>query len=112
MTEQQDPDKQPADSDPNETDAPEEAGGVGLSGSVSNLGEVRTPPIAKKREDVRAHLAKILAYLFLAIVIALFVSSVFGGQQWTRVQEFSQIAFGVVAAVVGTIIGFYFGSQR
>lgn len=69
-------------------------------------------PVDQQREDVRAHLAKILAYLFLAIVIALFASSIFGGQQWSRVQEFSQIAFGVVAGVVGTIIGFYFGSQR
>jgi len=69
-------------------------------------------PADKKREDVRARLANRMSYLFIGVVIALFASAIFGGDQWTRVQEFSQIAFGVVAGVVGTIIGFYFGSQR
>jgi len=53
-----------------------------------------------------------MSYLFVGVVVALFGSAIFGGDQWTRVQEFSQIAFGVVAGVVGTIIGFYFGSQH
>ncbi len=110
MTERQDPNSPPSEGPSETADAPDEIGGVPTE-DVDSPTRLRTRT-AEKREDIRAHLARILAYLFAAIVIALFVSSVLGGQQWTRVQEFSQIAFGVVAGVVGTIIGFYFGSQR
>jgi hypothetical protein len=65
-----------------------------------------------RREGVRAWLAGGLAILFGSMVIAIFVSAVVGGEQWTRVQEFSQIAFGMVAGFVGSVVGFYYGSQR
>jgi hypothetical protein len=111
MTEQQDPDEQLANSGSNDTDAPEEQGGVGSREDVSDLGELRTPA-AEKREDVRAKLATRFSYLFIFVVIALLVSAVVGGEQWARVQEYSQIIVGAVTGVVGAIIGFYFGSQR
>lgn len=111
MTEQQDPSEQPANSGSSDTDASEEQGGVGSHEAVSDLGEVRTPA-AEKREDVRAKLATRFSYLFIFVVIALLVSAVFGGEQWARVQEYSQIIVGAVTGVVGAIIGFYFGSQR
>jgi|SRR5215204_3294141 len=114
MTERREPNEQPTGSVPEAsqtTNVPETAGGVSDSEEVFEPGELRTPE-AETREDMRAKLANRMSYLFIGVVIALFGSSIWGGEQWARVQEFSQIAFGVVAGVVGTIIGFYFGSQR
>ncbi len=111
MTERQDPNEQPANSGSERTDAPEETGGVGSREKVTDLGELSTPA-ADKREDVRAKLASRFSHLFMFVVVALLASAIFGGEQWTRVQEYSQIIVGAVTGVVGTIIGFYFGSQR
>ena len=92
--------------------APREGGVAHKERPVDKTRPPAEEPVDKRREDVRAKLANRMSYLFMSVVIALFASAIFGGEQWTRVQEFSQIAFGVVAGVVGTIIGFYFGSQR
>jgi hypothetical protein len=112
MTERQEPSEQPATSGSEGIDAPEQTGGVGSHEEVTSPGELRTPAVAKKREDIRAHLARTAMYLFVGIVVALLASAICGGNQWTRVQEFSQIAFGLIGGIVGTVIGFYFGSQR
>jgi hypothetical protein len=69
-------------------------------------------PIAKKREDIRALLAGVLTVLFGFVITTILVSAVCGGEQWDRVQEFAQITFGTVAGLMGSVIGFYFGSQR
>ena len=92
--------------------AQQESGVAPYERSVDETVTPAEEPVGRRREDVRAKLANRMSYLFVGVVIALFGSAIFGGDQWTRVQEFSQIAFGVVAGVVGTIIGFYFGSQR
>lgn len=68
--------------------------------------------MATRREDIRALLAAGLTILFILMIVAIFVSAVYGGEQWSRVQEFTQIAFGTVAGLVGSAVGFYFGSQR
>jgi hypothetical protein len=112
MTERQEPSEQPTTSGSEGIDAPEQTRGVGPHEEVTSPGELRTPEVAKKREDIRAHLARIAMYLFVGIVVALLASAIWGGHQWVRVQEFSQIAFGLIGGIVGTVIGFYFGSQR
>jgi hypothetical protein len=114
MTERREPSEQPAESvfeAPQATSAPETTGGAGDSEEVSRPGELRTPA-ADKREDVRAKLASRFSYLFMFVVVALLASAVYGGEQWARVQEYSQIIVGAVTGVVRAIIGFYFGSQR
>lgn len=97
--------------------APEAAGGVSHdpepeAGPVARVPEPEQQRVAKKREDIRAWLAGGLTSLFIVMISAIFVSAVFGGEQWDRVQEFAQIAFGTVAGLVGSAVGFYFGSQR
>ncbi len=92
------------------------------TGGVSRASETEDRPVerviepeqrrANKREDIRARLAGGLTILFACMIIAIFVSAVYGGEQWDRVQEFVQIAFGTVAGLVGGAVGFYFGSQR
>ncbi len=69
-------------------------------------------PLDQQRETTRGKLATRLGWLLIVMVAALFVSAAVGGEQWTRIQEFSQIAFGAITGFVGTVIGFYFGSQR
>ncbi len=97
--------------------APGASGGVSRASEpeprrVEHAPEPAQQRIAKKREDVRGLLAATLTGLFVAMVIAIFVSAVTGGDQWGRVQEFVQITFGTVAGLVGSAVGFYFGSQR
>lgn len=82
------------------------------AGPVKQVSEPEQQRVAKKREDIRSLLAGALTFLFVAMIIAIFASAVFGGEQWNRVQEFAQIAFGTVAGLVGSAVGFYFGSQR
>ena len=92
--------------------APPQGGVAPYERPVDNTVPPSEEPLEHKREDIRGKLANRLSWLFVGAVVALFGSAIYGGEQWTRVQEFSQIAFGVIAGVVGTIIGFYFGSQR
>ncbi len=80
--------------------------------TVARVPEPEQQRIASKREDIRAWLVGGLTVLFGGMIIAIFVSAVFGGEQWDRVQEFVQITFGTVAGLVGSAVGFYFGSQR
>ncbi len=79
---------------------------------VEHVPEPTQQRIAKKREDIRGLLDATLTGLFVAMIVAIFLSAVFGGDQWGRVQEFVQITFGTVAGLVGRAVGFYFGSQR
>jgi len=114
MTERREPNEQSTESvseAPQTTRTPETSGGTSGPEEVSEPGELRTPA-TDKREDVRAKLASRFSWLFIFVAAALLVSAVFGGEQWARVQEYSQIIVGAVTGVVGTIIGFYFGSQR
>jgi hypothetical protein len=97
--------------------APDATGGVSRgsdakAGPVAEFHEPEEQRVAIKREDIRAWLAGGLTVLFIAMIIAIFLSAVFGGEQWSRVQEFAQITFGTVAGLMGSAIGFYFGSQR
>jgi hypothetical protein len=79
---------------------------------VERVPEPAQQRVAVKREDIRALLAGGLTILFGCMIIAIFGSAVVGGEQWDRVQEFAQITFGTVAGLMGSAIGFYFGSQR
>jgi hypothetical protein len=97
--------------------APDATGGVSRGsdakgGPVAEFHEPEEQRVAIKREDIRAWLAGGLTVLFIAMIIAMFLSAVFGGEQWSRVQEFAQITFGTVAGLMGSAMRFYFGSQR
>lgn len=97
--------------------APDASGGVSSAPEpetlrVDNVPEPTRERIAKRREGIRGLLAATLTGLFVAMIAAIFVSAVVGGEQWGRIQEFVQITFGTVAGLVGSAVGFYFGSQR
>lgn len=97
--------------------APDASGGASGASEpetirVDSLPEPTRARVAEKREGIRGLIAGALTVLFVAMVVAVFVSAVVGGGQWDRVQEFVQITFGFVAGLVGGAVGFYFGSQR
>ena len=99
-------------------DAPDATGGVSHApndeiGSVTRVSEPVEEKIAGKREDIRAWLAGGLTILFMAQIVAIGACGIFCGEEaWMRIQEFAQITFGTVAGLMGSAIGFYFGSQR
>lgn len=108
----------PSESEHSAQTASEEGGGVSSPPEpqkqpvVTTAREPERKPVEERREDLRAKLAGGFAILFGLMVAGIFASALFGGDQWERMQEFVQIAFGTVAGIVGTIVGFYFGSQR
>jgi hypothetical protein len=63
------------------------------------------------RETVRWVLASILAGTFLLTVAAAFAGAQWG-HQWANVREWLQAVLPAETAILGSAIGFYFGTQR
>ena len=63
------------------------------------------------RERVRWILASILAGMFLLTVAAAFAGAEWG-HQWANVREWLQAVLPAETAILGSAIGFYFGTQR
>ncbi len=81
--------------------------------SIPDVPDYAKSEVARKREDIRAWLAGALTGLFVAEVIATFlVALLAGGQAWGQVQELFQDTFTALVGLVGSVVGFYFGSQR
>jgi hypothetical protein len=62
------------------------------------------------RERVRWVLASILAGTFLLTVAAAFAGAQWG--RWANVREWLQAVLPAETAILGSAIGFYFGTQR
>jgi hypothetical protein len=63
------------------------------------------------RERVRWVLASILAGTFLLTVGAAYAGAQWG-HQWANVREWLQVVLPAETAILGSAIGFYFGTQR
>src|SRR5262249_31059672 len=64
------------------------------------------------RETVRGLIAKWLILILAALVTAPFWFIAWRSDQANAVKEILQIVFGPVVALVGSVIGFYFGVER
>lgn len=63
------------------------------------------------RERVRWVLASILAGMFLLTVAAAFAGAVWDSH-WANVKEWLQAVLPAETAILGSAVGFYFGTQR
>lgn len=65
------------------------------------------------REKVRGRLTLATTLVF-GLVVVLFLSGSFFGSEdhWNRIKDAMQSVLPAVASVLGTVIGFYFGSQK
>ncbi len=67
----------------------------------------------RAREGVRGTVAIIAIIMFLAVVIAyLTFAARSADTTWVRVKDAMQAILPAVTSVLGTVLGFYFGSQR
>jgi len=109
-------DKGPENAQETTEAAPGETGGASrgspAAGPIAKPAELASKPVDAKREDAR----KVIAYVLLGILIGqliFFGGSVFGdAQTWERSQEFIQVTLAGTLGLLGSAIGFYFGSQR
>jgi hypothetical protein len=95
--------------------ADDEAGDAGNHAPVRVTGVVPAERTATNeritRERVRWVLASILAGTFLLTVAAAFAGAQWG-HQWANVREWLQAVLPAETAILGSAIGFYFGTQR
>ncbi len=97
--------------------APDETGGASRvnepkAGPIAKPHDPPAKPVDAKREDARKAIAYTLLGIFIA-QLAFFGYAVFGTvTTWERAQEFMQVTLAGTLGLLGSAIGFYFGSQR
>ena len=65
------------------------------------------------RESIRGRITLAAAFTFFTVVsFYLIQSSRVGGTAWVQVKEAMQSVLPAVTSVLGTTLGFYFGSQK
>lgn len=68
--------------------------------------------VEKKREQIRGNVTGwLLAALFLLLIGGI-VAVFSGAETWNRYEELARLAVPAVIGLLGSAIGFYFGSQR
>ncbi|HEX2240154.1 MAG TPA: hypothetical protein VHJ82_03285, partial [Actinomycetota bacterium] len=72
----------------------------------------RTYDPRPEREHVRGRLAAMLSVLLATMALAPFMVVVTGWATWAEVEGPVTLGFGPIVGLVGTVLGFYFGSQR
>lgn len=79
------------------------------------MDEAREParePVEQQREDARKTLAYALVGLLIAQLVFYAATMFLPDPAWERAQEFMQVTLAGTLGIVGSVIGFYFGSQR
>jgi len=65
------------------------------------------------REKVRGRITLLACVVFLIVVLIYLVSAAkLGDTQWGHVKDAMQAIFPAGTSVLGTVLGFYFGSQK
>jgi hypothetical protein len=63
-------------------------------------------------EAMRGLLALIFTSLLFLVVVAGFIATYIGSEVWTRTTDLLDILLPVVTSLLGSAVGFYFGTQR
>jgi hypothetical protein len=96
------------------SDSPsEEFGGVEASEvvEVSSSAPPRLRPIEHRQETARAWIAGGLLVLLGLLVTGTFVAVLFTDVEWADVSDPVTYLLGLLVGLVGTVVGFYFGSK-
>lgn len=78
--------------------------------SEPSAGDVYNP--ARDREKTRGALALRVFWLMAVVVTALMASVLSGFRTWDEIQGLAASVLPGVLSVVGTVLGFYFGSEK
>lgn len=64
------------------------------------------------REKIRGRLAQLFAGLLAVMALAPLLSVILDWATWDALEGPVSVTFGPIVGIVGTILGFYFGSKR
>lgn len=89
-----------------------------MTGPEGELEDIKRPHISKdiydprpRREGVRTSLATIFSIHLVILTLGPLVAIVAGFTTWAEIEGLMIMVYSSVVGVVGTVIGFYFGSQ-
>lgn len=68
--------------------------------------------IEHKREDVRAFLAKAVFWLLVTVLVILVILYSFKNKPISEIKDISLVILTPIIGIVGTVFGFYFGSNK
>jgi hypothetical protein len=85
---------------------------INLGGTVEDLGtEIHESlPIAARQEETRARLATVFAMIFAATIFGTLLAAATGNYT-TAMGELLDLILPAEMAILGTAVGFYFGTQ-
>lgn len=67
----------------------------------------------RARENVRGTVTVLACLVFLIVVVVYLVFAARSGDtQWNHIKDAMQAILPAVTSVLGTVLGFYFGSQK
>ncbi|MBO3129474.1 hypothetical protein [Dermatophilus congolensis] len=69
-------------------------------------------PVERSRERKRSWIVGVALCLFIVVTVLPMVAVIFGWRSWDEIKDVSALVVPVVVSVVGSITGFYFGSQH
>lgn len=103
----------PEQNDPSNSDpAPQQGGVVPFERPVDDPQPPEEGPVARQRERARRKIAYILLGVFVVELLFFAVAIFFPEKQYIRSQEYMQVALAGTFGLVGSVMGFYYGSQR
>ena len=84
-----------------------------FSGSASSVVEMDPYDPEPERERIRGRITLATTILFgLVVMMFLVAALVSSADRWSRSKEAMGVVLPAVTSVVGTVLGFYFGSQK
>jgi len=79
---------------------------------IPKLDPVTRPYRFWSTEVVRALLAFIFAFFLLVVIVWGFINAGAGSAVWTPTKELLQLLLPAVTALLGSAVGFYYGTQK
>lgn len=73
--------------------------------------QVERVPIEHRQETTRAWIAAGLLLLLGVLIVATFVAVLFTNTAWDDVKDAVAYLLGLLVGLVGTVVGFYFGTK-
>jgi hypothetical protein len=79
---------------------------------IGDYEEVSRPTRFWATEVIRAILALIFASFLLIVIVWGFLNARGGQELWTATKELLQLLLPAITALLGSAVGFYFGTQK
>lgn len=120
MSEPQEPQQGEQQSGPAEESgaAPVSPVPIGQEATLASTGRATEVPVplerevGRRREQTRTDVTNVLLFILIALLVGGGLAAFVGGEAWKNYDSFLRFALPAVTGLLGTALGFYFGSQR